>query len=105
LPSDVEGLIDGAHPSTTEARDNLAKATRSGSRQERAPYRRKLIGFDEETWQALDLLGRDTMKDVQELADEAFADLLKKHQRPVTLSAALKQSLRAGHAPRPKTKR
>ncbi len=33
---------------------------------------------------ALDLLGRDQMKDFQELADEAFRDLLKKHGRPAT---------------------
>ena len=32
------------------------------------------------------------MKTFQELADEAFADLLKKHGRPVTLRAALRQS-------------
>jgi hypothetical protein len=32
------------------------------------------------------------MKLLQELADEAFGDLLKKHRRPVTLKEALKQS-------------
>jgi hypothetical protein len=37
----------------------------------------KRIQFDDETWQALDLLARDQMKTFQELADEAFADLLK----------------------------
>ena len=31
---------------------------------------------------------------VQELADEAFRDLLRKHQRPVTLKDALRQSAR-----------
>jgi hypothetical protein len=50
------------------------------------------VQFDETTWQAIDLLGRDTMKDFQELADEAFADLLRKHERPVGLKAALRQS-------------
>ena len=54
--------------------------------------KRKLIGFDPETWQALELLARD--KDLQELADEAFADLLAKHHRPRTLKDALKQSTR-----------
>ncbi len=44
------------------------------------------------TWQALDMLARDTVKDFQELADEAFADLLRKHGRPVGLKAALSQS-------------
>jgi hypothetical protein len=55
---------------------------------------RKLIEFDAETWTALDLLARDSMKSVQELADEAFADLLRKHDRPVTLKDALRQSAR-----------
>ena len=58
------------------------------------PGRRKLIGFDAETWHALQLLGRDGFKSLQELADEAFADLLKKHDRPVTLKQALRQSAR-----------
>lgn len=58
----------------------------------RAP--RKLIAFDPETLQALELLGRDSMKDMQELADEAFRDLLKKHGRPSSLKEALRQSTR-----------
>ena len=36
------------------------------------PHRRKLIEFDGETWHALHLLSRDSMKSLQELADEAF---------------------------------
>ena len=56
--------------------------------------RRKLIAFAAETWHALQLLGRDSAKSLQELADEAFADLLKKHDRPVTLRQALRQSVR-----------
>ena len=58
---------------------------------------RKKIAFDPETWQALQLLARDSMKSIGELADEAFRDLLKKHRRPVTLKDALKASVR-GHA-------
>jgi hypothetical protein len=56
--------------------------------------RRKLIEFDADTWHALQLLGRDSMKSLQELADEAFADLLRKHNRPVTLRDALRASAR-----------
>jgi hypothetical protein len=52
----------------------------------------KRIQLDDETWQALDLLGRDTMRDFQELADEAFRDLLRKHGRPTDLKTALRQS-------------
>ena len=58
--------------------------------------RRKLIAFDEETWNALDLLARDSASSLQELADEAFRDLLKKHNRPTDLRAALKASAGAG---------
>ena len=54
----------------------------------------KRVQIDDETWHALELLGRDTMKDFQDLADEAFADLLKKHHRPVTLKEALRESAR-----------
>jgi hypothetical protein len=54
--------------------------------------RRKLIGFDPETWNALDLLARDSLKTWQELADEAFADLLRKHGRPTDLKSALRKS-------------
>ena len=60
----------------------------------RAGQVRKLIAFDAEIWHALRLLSGDSMKSLQELAEEAFADLLKKHGRPVSLQAALKASLR-----------
>lgn len=63
----------------------------------------KRVQFDDATWNALDLLTRDSMRDFQELADEAFADLLKKHHRPTDLKAALRQSASADvHAKQPK---
>ena len=79
-------------------RKQLVKA--SGS------HTRKLVEFDAETWHALRQLSGDSMKSLQELAEEAFADLLKKHGRPVTLKQALKASLRQQPAndPRPKRK-
>ena len=52
----------------------------------------KRIEIDDETWPVLDMLARDRMMTFQELADEAFADLLKKHDRPVSLKAALQKS-------------
>ena len=61
--------------------------------------RRKLVEFDAETWQALDLLARDSMKTLQELADEALRDLLRKYERPTDLKAALRQSARSSAAP------
>jgi hypothetical protein len=56
---------------------------------------RKLIDFDEETMSALTQLGRDRMATIQELADEAFADLLKKHGVPIDLKDALRKSAAA----------
>jgi len=60
--------------------------------QEARPTVRKLIAFDEDTFDKLKQLGRDRMASVQELADEAFADLLKKHGIPVDLRDALRKS-------------
>ena len=56
--------------------------------------RRKLVEFDAPTWHGLNLLSRESMKSFQELADEAFRDLLKKHRRPVTLKDMLRESVR-----------
>ena len=71
---------------------------------------RKIIEFDDETFQALHQLARDGEWSLQELADEAFRDLLKKHGRPVTLKEMLRASSRsvpandpdAGSPPPPK---
>jgi uncharacterized protein with von Willebrand factor type A (vWA) domain len=52
----------------------------------------KRIQIDDESWPQLRLMARDRMMTFQELADEAFADLLKKHGRPVDLRAALRKS-------------
>jgi hypothetical protein len=52
----------------------------------------KRIRFDEASLRQLDLLARDQMKDFQELADEAFRDLLKKCGRPLDLKDALRRS-------------
>jgi hypothetical protein len=56
---------------------------------------RRRIEFDAQTWNALDRLAKDRMATVQELADEAFRDLLKKHRRPTTLKEMLRESIRA----------
>jgi hypothetical protein len=53
---------------------------------------RKIIEFDPQTWLRLEELAADRMGTLQELADEAFADLLRKHGRPVGLRQSLKQS-------------
>ena len=54
-----------------------------------------VIEFDDETYQALVQLGRDRMATLQELADEAFADVLKKHGVPIDLKDALRKSVGA----------
>ena len=72
---------------------------------------RKLIAFDDDTFDKLKQLARDRMGTLQELADEAFADLLKKHGIPVDLKDALRKSAalsktlaqsKAGSSPRRK---
>jgi non-homologous end joining protein Ku len=60
---------------------------------------RKLIEFDEDTYDKLRQLARDRMGTLQELADEAFADLLKKHGIPVDLKDALRKSARLDQPP------
>jgi predicted DNA-binding ribbon-helix-helix protein len=54
---------------------------------------RKLIAFDEDTFDKLKQLGRDRMATFHELADEAFADLQKKHGIPIDLKDALRKSV------------
>lgn len=53
----------------------------------------KRVQFDDETWAAVDALARRERKSFQELSEEAFGDLLKKHRQPVRLKAALKESV------------
>jgi hypothetical protein len=72
---------------------------------------RKLIEFDDDTFDKLKQLARDRMGTLQELADEAFADLLKKHGIPIDLKDALRKSARLdeptkrGTRPKPVKKR
>ena len=79
-----------------------AKSPRKTNRQQSAPQKAeapntkgKRVEFDLETWQTLDLLARERMMTFQELADEAFRDLLKKHDRPYDARDAFKKSARA----------
>jgi hypothetical protein len=60
----------------------------------------KRVQFDDETWEAISAVSRATSKSFQELADEAFADLLKKHRQPVGLKAALKESVSVRRKPK-----
>jgi hypothetical protein len=53
----------------------------------------KRVQFDDETWEAIQAVARQTGKSFQELASTAFADLLKKHNQPVGFKAALEASV------------
>jgi hypothetical protein len=52
------------------------------------------VQFDDDTFEAINAVARESGKSFQELADGALADLLKKHRQPVGLRAALKESRR-----------
>lgn len=54
----------------------------------------KRIQVDADTLVKLTDLGRYRMATFQELVDEAFADLLKKHGVPIDLKDALKKSVK-----------
>jgi hypothetical protein len=60
----------------------------------------KIVKFEPEDYVALDQLARERSTSFQELADEAFRDLLKKHERPTDLRIALSESV-----PHPRKKR
>ena len=93
--------------------DQQGSAGRSRqSRRSRPTWRRtndatmpgKRVQFDDETWDAVRLLASDSMRDFQELADEAFRDLLAKHNRPVGLRTQMKDSAKALTRREPTTK-
>ena len=65
----------------------------------------KRVQFDDETWAAIVAVARATGRSFQQLADEAFADLLKKHKQPVGLMASLKESVGTRAKPRRSKKR
>ena len=66
---------------------------------------RKLIAFDDDTFDKLKQLGRDRMATIQELADETFADVLRKHGIPVDLKDALRKSAALAKTPAQKKPR
>jgi hypothetical protein len=53
----------------------------------------KRVQFDDEIWAAIEAVAHAEGKSFQQLADEAFKDLLKKHRQPVGFKASLKESL------------
>ena len=57
---------------------------------------RKVMNIDTVTLAALELLAADRKATWQDLVDEALADLLKKHRRPVTTKEMFAASLKDG---------
>jgi hypothetical protein len=83
-------------PASTEPSIGTSLVFQVGLRLSEAFVMRKLIEFDDETLDKLKQLGQSRMATLQELADEAFADLLRKHGVPVDLRDALRKSATAG---------
>ena len=53
----------------------------------------KRVQFDEETWAVVNLLRQERRRSFQQLADEAFNDLLGKYGHPVDIKNQLRVSL------------
>jgi hypothetical protein len=66
---------------------------------------RKMIHVSMASNEALQALAAETRQSFQDLIDEAIADLLKKHKRPVTLKDMLRESLGNGDKEPRRTKR
>jgi len=54
----------------------------------------KRIRIERATWDAISLMAREQMKDLDEITEEAFRDLLKKYGRTADFREALKMSAR-----------
>jgi predicted transcriptional regulator len=63
----------------------------------------KRIQFDDETWEALQAVARQSGRTFQQLADEAFAELLRRYGQPVGLKAALRDSVQRSQPKRKRT--
>ena len=51
----------------------------------------KRVQFDDETWEAIVALAHRNGSSFEQLTEEAYAGLLKKHKQPVGLKASLKE--------------
>lgn len=61
---------------------------------------RKMVQVEPASLTALELLASDVGKTLQDLFDEAIADILKKHKRPTTTKEMFAASVRRGRAKR-----
>ena len=60
----------------------------------------KRVQFDDETWEAIQAVARQRGRTFQQLADEAFRELLRRYGQPVGLKAALKDSVQTPSRPK-----
>ena len=65
----------------------------------------KRVQFDDETWAVVNLLRQERRRSFQQLADEAFADLLSKHGHPVDIKNQLRASLGKEPVKRPRRRK
>jgi Antitoxin-like ribbon-helix-helix len=61
---------------------------------------RKMVNIDTAALKALELLATDRQMSLQDLVEEAIADLLKKHRRPITTKEMFAQSLKSSRGKR-----
>ena len=61
---------------------------------------RKMVNIDTAALKALELLATDHQMSLQDLVEEAIADLLKKHRRPITTKEMFAQSLKSSRGKR-----
>ncbi|HMJ98330.1 MAG TPA: hypothetical protein VK552_03380 [Reyranella sp.] len=61
---------------------------------------RKMVNIDTAALKALELLAADRKMGLQDLVDEALADLLKEHRRPVTTKEMFAESLKGARRKR-----
>ena len=77
---------------------SMAKQKKAKAKRETAAAAGDLVGkrvqFDRATWDAVALLAREQMKDLPEITEEAFRDLLKKYGRSADFRESLKMSAR-----------
>ena len=65
----------------------------------------KRIRFDRDTWNAVEVLAQDQMKDIPEVVEEAMRDLLKKHGRSADFRQQLRMSAKTSDKADIKTER
>lgn len=84
--SDVDRVSVGMTKSELRIVENKPRPTTVGKR----------IRFDRDTWNAIEELARDQMKEIPEIIEEAMRDLLQKHGRSADFRQQLRMSVQKG---------